>query len=249
MLPADMLHSSPICTPFTQGSAMEKIIDNLEALYATDRRVHSEDIDGVRYVYVAGTGSLEDILNNLRVRLVPANLSLAMLNNGAKIHEGIYSTFRDCEDLIIDACLERSPHRIVLAGHSLGAALACFAGYLLVHSYGYSPENLKVLCLGSPRLGNAKWAKHYSTAVPHTWRIETDMDPVTKLPPPWGWRHVGNALRLDERGRRVGNQWSFILHLLYALGCKSVRLRGHGLPDYRVAIAAYLRNPCSTRFV
>lgn len=212
-------------------------IPTLLDCYRNDRRVDVINYGTARIVCVAGTDSFDDVINGLRVRMVPEVLTTHSPAKGARVHVGMQDTFLACKSALVQASLDAED--LVIVGHSMGASLACFLAYALVTDYGFLPERIEVVCLGMPRVGNAAWSKAYDAANIRTFRVEHELDPVTCLPPPWGWRHVGMRLRLREDGSQAGPWWfAFMLYAVYALSAKSIKLRGHNLYDYRAVILA-----------
>lgn len=207
--------------------------------YRADARFsHFDESASTRVVAIAGTDSLNDIINDLRMELTPASVTPDLLLAGARVHAGVLATYHKCADDLLSACLPT--RKLILVGHSLGAGLACLTAYALVALHRFSADDITVVCLGSPRLGDAAWAKAYDALIPATLRVETSIDPVTKLPPPWGWRHVGQTLRLNADGEEKGTGFGALLHLLYACRCAKIRAIGHSLFDYTAAMRLYL---------
>lgn len=198
-----------------------------------------EKIEKERVVAICGTDTLDDVIAALWVKMGPATLTQRTAASNAKIHAGFLHTFHmACDDLVMQ-CL--AADRLTIVGHSMGGALACMAAYVLVTEYRMPLERVKVVTLGTPRMGNGTWARMYRDAVPQTWRIATAADPITRLPPPWGWRHVGEGIRLRTDGTRTHDGWAIVLHLMYAIRCK-LDIYGHDLSDYsRVIESAILR--------
>lgn len=198
-----------------------------------------EKVETERTVAVGGTDSLEDVIADLWVEMVPATLTPRTAATNAKLHAGFLRAFQMSCDSIISQCL--AADRVVLVGHSMGGALACMAAYVLVTEYRMPLDRVKVVTLGTPRMGNSTWANLYGDAVPQTWRIATAADPITRLPPPWGWRHVGEGIRLRTDGTKSHDGWAIVLHLMYAIRCR-LDIYGHDLSDYsRVIQSAILR--------
>lgn len=216
-------------------------VPQILSCYVANARFRAMDVDRyTRVVAVAGTDSLRDIISNLRVGLAHSPAP-DLLQARAKVHAGVLATYRDCAPGLVGACM--TSLRIVLVGHSLGAGLACLAAHALVSAHGYRATDVMVVCLGAPRLGNARWAHAYDAVVPNTLRVETTIDPVPKLPPPWGWRHVGRTLRLNKDGEEVGRGFGLLRHLLYAARHNPSPAVGHSLSEYANAIRAHLALP------
>ena len=46
---------------------------------------------------------------------------------------------------------------------------------------------------GSPRVGNAAFARAYDESVPNSWRITNKLDVIPRVPRLMGYSHVGNS--------------------------------------------------------
>ncbi|MBW1818952.1 MAG: lipase family protein [Deltaproteobacteria bacterium] len=86
------------------------------------------------------------------------------------------------------AGLHLKDRRIWLTGHSLGAALATLAADRL-----RGVQN--VYTFGSPKVGNAEFQNLFKD---HAYRIVNNADIVTKLPPGYGYTHVGETWLIDR---------------------------------------------------
>ena len=67
----------------------------------------------------------------------------------------------------------------LVAGHSLGGALATLAAYDIQKAHGPLP-GLHVYTYGAPRTGNHAFARDYEACVPHTWHVINDRDAVPR---------------------------------------------------------------------
>ncbi len=89
---------------------------------------------------------------------------------------------------------------VVLAGHSLGGALAVVAAFRLVQDGVLPPDRLRgVYTFGMPRAGDGRFAERYRALglAARTFRIVHGADIVASLPPaetPFAFRHVGARL-------------------------------------------------------
>ncbi|CAM9433179.1 unnamed protein product, partial [Ectocarpus sp. 8 AP-2014] len=59
---------------------------------------------------------------------------------------------------------------------------------------------LSLFSFGAPRAGNPRYAARYNAAVPRSFRIVVDGDPVPGLPT-WRYGHAGTKVLIDGRGR------------------------------------------------
>ena len=95
-------------------------------------------------------------------------------------------------------CLKtmQQPNRILLTGHSLGAALATLMSTLL--------PSAQLFTFGSPRVGDAAFAQAVKT-IAH-WRYIDCCDSVTRVPPTvLGYVHVGTRQYFDKDGQWLDN--------------------------------------------
>jgi hypothetical protein len=127
--------------------------------------------DGLAIVALRGTqpDKLRDYLADADIRLVP-------FSNSGKVHAG----FLRCANAIlpqVKAWLDRiapAPSRLVVCGHSLGAAVAT----LLALPVGAQ----HLVTFGSPRVGDAAFGMHLVSQVEVT-RVVDCVDIVTMVPP------------------------------------------------------------------
>jgi pimeloyl-ACP methyl ester carboxylesterase len=107
-----------------------------------------------------------------------------------RVHRGFLRAYEGLREQI-DAWLgEHKPARLVITGHSLGAAMAT----LMAARY---PE-AELLTFGSPRVGGRGFAAQFAG---RTVRRYVDCyDFVTNLPPPIWFRHVAEMHYVDRHG-------------------------------------------------
>ncbi len=53
---------------------------------------------------------------------------------------------------------------------------------------------------GSPRVGNAAYARLHNAAVPDSWRITNRLDVIPRVPRLMGYCHVGNSVSVTPDG-------------------------------------------------
>lgn len=107
------------------------------------------------------------------------------LENYKSIRSNIHKLIPD------DSC------KIIVTGHSMGAALAVLCAVDL--QYNFIHHDIEVYLFGCPRVGNAAFAKSYNKRIFKTLRVSCGNDIVTKLPPAiFGYRHVGIDIHIGK---------------------------------------------------
>jgi hypothetical protein len=119
-----------------------------------------------------------------------ADINIRQVNSGrsGKVHSG----FKKALDIIWDDFsaylneIRKKYHfqqTVWFTGHSLGGALATLAADRFGEIQG-------LYVFGCPRVGDKNFRKHFP--LPETsFRIDNKSDIITKLPPAWGYYHVG----------------------------------------------------------
>ncbi len=115
-----------------------------------------------------------------------------------RVHSGFIDAYNN--ELVRDRIHKLIPHkpcRVVVTGHSRGAALAALCGVDL--QYNFPHLDIAVYLFGCPRVGNKAFAKSYNKRVCRTVRVQNGNDIVTKLPPAFfGYRHAGCAVNVGK---------------------------------------------------
>lgn len=147
------------------------------------------------YVTFRGTSSKEDVLADM-------NILPQKLKDGMYVHQGFYLQFMSIESEITSFLSRNkdSYNAIHFAGHSLGGAVSHIAAAHYAEKY---PDK-KVVChtFGSPRVGNAKFAKWFSSMVKENIRVVNKSDPVPMIPQRPLWKHTTNkCICIDEKCR------------------------------------------------
>lgn len=148
-----------------------------------------------------GTVTAQEWENDLRLALVPlkGDRDIKVHTGFKEMWEGAYERLAGLPDL-------RDPllTKIVIVGHSLGAAMALLTAFSLRHDFpALDKTKIEVLAFGCPRVGNAAWKKAYNDLVPDTWRVIHDFDLVCRVPK-WGYDHVGIETGFKQDGSDYG---------------------------------------------
>ena len=164
--------------------------------------------DGSAEVVFRGTDQLYDWFYNGSISQVDAN-GIGLVHAGAHAHQGNVSS-----QIAMD--IKRHAIKAVfLSGHSLGAMDAAIMG-----AYFPKTQVRAVYLYGSPRIGNAYFARNYPHSV---YRHSRWGDPATKLlvllslrggwiPWPSRWVHLGDCILLGSSGiESTQSDWSTYL--------------------------------------
>jgi hypothetical protein len=144
---------------------------------------------------------------------------------GARVHAGFAEAFRSIRDTVRRVALyfvEKSHEQGVLStegleldftGHSLGAALATLAALditRLLQERGIRTSQragdgvrIRMYNFGSPRVGNAVFARTFNELVPDAYRVVNDADVVARLPRTlsFDYHHVGSTVLVNADGK------------------------------------------------
>ncbi len=145
------------------------------------------------YLAFRGSASLRDWLTNFHIRrdrFEKTELGFC------SVHAGFYAAIKS----VIDQIQGPMSIPLVIAGHSLGGALAMLCAYLL-WKRGYTVA--AVYTFGGPRVGDWRFAHAYNQALGDvTYRLVYKEDIVPRLPPALlGYCHAGTEVFFPSLGR------------------------------------------------
>lgn len=147
----------------------------------------------VVYVAFAGTNEWADMWRHVWVRR-------ETIGEGIKVHRGWLADFQKCIPVIYSVLREQMQKlstRVVFVGHSYGGALAQIAAWYLSHEYGAPRVDLRTY--GSPRAGNAGFAKDLDRRTDSWYTYQIKGDPVTQTPLAFRYRHGGTKILMPFR--------------------------------------------------
>ncbi|GAB4815836.1 hypothetical protein N2152v2_002882 [Parachlorella kessleri] len=140
------------------------------------------------------------------------------------------------EGIIASSHVSQEALTIYVTGHSLGGALAELAAFEIRKRW---PQvSLAVYTLGAPRLGNKAWAAEYDQAVPETWAIVNDEDPVPRVPKLF-YKRGGQRVSIDMEGDIIVRPSYFERAILTKTGGS---VKHHMTGAYGLALAAILKS-------
>lgn len=106
--------------------------------------------------------------------------------------------------------------KIILAGHSLGGAIATLAASYFIDK-GIKPENIEVYTFGAPPIASKEFVDHYKDKFP-LFRVVNSFDVVPKITHiNKKLFHLGEAVELPSDNREVHTTKDYIDNLLDAL--------------------------------
>ncbi|TFK48429.1 alpha/beta-hydrolase [Heliocybe sulcata] len=149
--------------------------------------------------------SILSIANDVQIALVDLNTTLfPQAGKDVQVHDGFQKTFERTADGVLsgvrDALNSTGAKKVLVTGHSLGAAVASMDAVMLKMNLDPS-ISLTTTIFGLPRVGNQEWAdlvdSNLGTSFTH---ITNQNDPVPTVPPqllgyvqPQGEVHIVSA--------------------------------------------------------
>ena len=136
-----------------------------------------------------------------------------------KVHSGFLLLWEDVKHQALESLRAMDPHRektYTIFGHSLGAALGTLMAVTLKANMYKVKE---VLTVGSPRIGNAPFARWVDGMFPVT-NLVNRYDLVPSVPPMGQYRHSGKMLYMYEGLFHNGPGWKrglFIPEILFGV--------------------------------
>ena len=137
-----------------------------------------------------GTDALDptDITDDLTFKLEPWEA-------GGQVHTGFVRGLADVR-AGVDAAIAGLSCRLLITGHSLGAALATLLASAHMATY---PHGVELYTFGSPRCGDAGFVATVPTEMSH--RYVDCCDVITLIPvQKMGYEHIGNPLYIGLEG-------------------------------------------------
>lgn len=145
------------------------------------------------FVAFRGTSSAADVLSDVDVRTVP----LPELGGSVRVHKGFHTQFMAIKDLLWKHL--HAQEEVVFCGHSLGGALATIAA--AVFAGERSGTVVRCFTVGSPRVGNSKFAQAFRAHVADSVRVFNENDPVPMVPISYRFQHVDKGVCIDDTGQ------------------------------------------------
>ncbi|KAJ7850042.1 alpha/beta-hydrolase [Mycena olivaceomarginata] len=143
------------------------------------------------------------ILNDAKFGLVDLNVTRFpdTAGQGIQVHSGFQETFERTADGLLDGVLKglasTGAKKVVVTGHSLGAAVATMTGAFIKTKVDPS-VSVSVTGFGLPRGGNKAWADFLDKNSPVTF-MSNQNDPVPAVPPRFlGFQHTSGEIHVVD---------------------------------------------------
>lgn len=158
-----------------------------------------DDTNRIIVLAFRGTKSLSNWRIDMKVRRVKTDYC-----EDCRAHHGFYIGWKLIEaDVVLKVAeqVKKNPdYRLVVTGHSLGAALATLAaGHFRKNEE--LREKTELFTFGSPRVGNKELAKFLTAQSDLSYRVTCMADPVVRIPPHWvGYYHMSPEYWMRDHG-------------------------------------------------
>jgi len=178
-------HQAMIQNLMSDGNFFGWVVENTQAKIAV--------------VAFRGTLDLEDWLHNIDVLLT----SYQPVANYGTVHKGFQLYYMTVRDSVLSLLkqIDSSCNRLIVTGHSLGAALSELAAPDIFHNgqIGNASISLvpEVQNFAGPRVGQHDFASIFDVQIDVCFRVVNIWDIVPNVPPPLIFEHAGLAVRID----------------------------------------------------
>jgi hypothetical protein len=117
----------------------------------------------------------------------------------AKVHAGFWKSYLSIADEVHKLLMSHNIEHLFVTGHSLGGALATIASLDIVEELGIN--NITMVSLGAPRVGNAGYADLYASNLNNYYRVTHASDTVVHLPYMYlNYKHIPHEIFYPKRG-------------------------------------------------
>ena len=133
----------------------------------------------------------------------------------AKVHAGFWKSYLAIADEVHKLLTLHKVNNLFVTGHSLGGALATIASLDIVEELGIN--NVSMISLGAPRVGNGGYANLYSSMLNNYYRLTHASDTVVHLPYMYlNYRHIPHEIFYPKRGLQTPEAYpkrvSFVIY-------------------------------------
>ena len=171
---------------------------------------HTGVKDNIFYVIFRGSDGSSDWVSNLKFwkynKPFYFRKKRMLSRKNIKFHAGFIEQYMEIYPKIMKRINENKHREIIIAGHSLGGAIATLSAYDIKL---LSPElNITLFTAGSPRVGNKYFVNDFNSIIKDSYRLVNRCDIVTRVPSVFmGYKHV-KALETLKRLSLKEKFWS-----------------------------------------
>lgn len=171
-----------------------------------------------------GTQEIGDFITDLKF----GKTRFTVQCSEGKIHRGFNQAYKDVQVRLHELLHRYSPYidEMIFTGHSLGGALATIAAYDFKLTNG---NKIKCRCitLGSPRVGDRAFTKHFDSIIDESTRVVNNGDPIPQFPTKWSlqYNHVAGKLCVGKM------PWKAMFRAMLKLRCHNL-LEYHKCDNY-----------------
>ena len=183
------------------GKATGFIVDAVLHDSKTDLQGFTGVLPSEETIYAVYRGS-SSVLNWIDDMDIIKTKYLTYPECGCSVHKGFYNAATHLKNATISSIhklyKKYNYKKIIVTGHSLGAAIAQLIGMEL-HAYGLPNQ---IYNFGQPRIGDNKYAGFVNTVTEDLWRFTHNKDPVPHVPPEaFGFLHSCVEVFEDSTGK------------------------------------------------
>lgn len=185
------IHGSQLATYFTPRLGEETMFGYI-----------AREADGTLMVILRSTGTLLEALHDAAFWQIPNPIPNARATFVSAGFSSVYQSLRVFEDMkeiflkpYLDSLTKGVKTKIVIAGHSLGGALASLLGLDLALNV-CTLKSPKIYTFGSPRTGDPLFANLYNKHIKESYRIVEKWDPVQMVPILPAYYHVDEKIQI-----------------------------------------------------
>jgi triacylglycerol lipase len=194
--------------------------------------------NGIAVATFRGTQSVDDWLRNLD--FIPS--AYQPVPNFGMVHAGFQIYYMTIRNSLLSLLDEVAPicSRLILTGHSLGAALSELAAPDVLQNMKarWQPE---VQNFAGPRVGQRDFVNVFDAQIDVCFRVVNIWDIVPNCPPPLLFEHVGLAVTIDG-GFTLNELEAHSLQQSYGPGILKLIPSGAGAPVSILALPAAARS-------
>jgi predicted lipase len=184
----------------TQDSGIYKSLQNKFKDKKSSIEGYTTVVSDMFVVVFAQTNNVIDWITNFlfRFKTMPYPASKG---SKVKIHSGYVKGWMRLRNDIHERIKQSGKSKVFITGYSMGGGVAPIAALDIQYNFGLSEDQITCVAMEGPRVFNLAGIRSYAKRVPDTIRTKYGNDIVTKVPPPWSFKHVDIGIHFGPRDR------------------------------------------------